>query len=241
MGSVAPRPTQQGAAGVDGITLEAVEQYGVAQLLTELGDELHAGTYQPPVLRRWIPEADVKLRPLGIPTVKDRVAQMAMKLVIEPIFEAGFKASSFGGSPARLPGRGGPELDRPGPAPGGLGAVSGGRGRAFRRPGRAAHRDASGFRPGARVSARLLPLGLLHAAHAAVAPVDPGGRDLRSRPPGVDGLHGGWIGDASHLALSTCPSRGSGSSPTTRGEATTSSSRSRPFRRCWWPRSSWTT
>ncbi len=92
----------KGAAGVDGITLSAVEQYGVDRLLRELGDELHAGTYQPPpVLRRWIPKADGKLRPLGIPTVKDRVAQMAMKLVIEPIFEAGFKVSSFGFRPRR--------------------------------------------------------------------------------------------------------------------------------------------
>jgi group II intron reverse transcriptase/maturase len=92
----------KGAAGVDGITLEAVEQYGVARLLAELGHELHAGTYQPPpVLRRYIPKTDGKLRPLGIPTVKDRVAQMAMKLVIEPIFEADFKASSFGFRPRR--------------------------------------------------------------------------------------------------------------------------------------------
>lgn len=92
----------KGAAGVDGITLEAVEQYGVARLLAELGDELHAGTYQPPpVLRRYIPKTDGKLRPLGIPTVKDRIAQMAMKLVIEPIFEADFKASSFGFRPRR--------------------------------------------------------------------------------------------------------------------------------------------
>jgi RNA-directed DNA polymerase len=92
----------KGAAGVDGITLEAVERYGVARLLAELGDELRVGTYAPPpVLRRWIPKADGKLRPLGIPTAKDRVAQMATKLVIEPIFEADFKASSFGFRPRR--------------------------------------------------------------------------------------------------------------------------------------------
>jgi group II intron reverse transcriptase/maturase len=92
----------KGAGGVDGITLVAVEQYGVDRLLTELAHELRAGTYEPPpVLRRWIPKADGKLRPLGIPTVRDRVAQMAMKLVIEPIFEADFKASSFGFRPRR--------------------------------------------------------------------------------------------------------------------------------------------
>jgi group II intron reverse transcriptase/maturase len=92
----------KGAAGVDGITLEAVEQYGVERLLMELSDELRAGSYvPPPVLRRWIPKADGKLRPLGIPTVKDRIAQMATKLVIEPIFEADFKGSSFGFRPRR--------------------------------------------------------------------------------------------------------------------------------------------
>lgn len=92
----------RGAAGVDGVTLAAVEQYGVETLLRELRDTLHAGTYRPPpVLRRYIPKPDGRQRPLGIPTVKDRVAQAAVKLVLEPIFEADFLPSSFGFRPQR--------------------------------------------------------------------------------------------------------------------------------------------
>ncbi|MFZ5440887.1 MAG: group II intron reverse transcriptase/maturase [Myxococcota bacterium] len=87
----------RGAAGVDGMTLEAVEQYGVEKLLNELQGELHAGEYRPPpVLRRYIPKPDGRRRPLGIPTVKDRVAQAAAKLVLEPIFEADFLPCSYG-------------------------------------------------------------------------------------------------------------------------------------------------
>ena len=92
----------RGAAGVDAMTLAVVEQYGVERLLAELGAALRAGTYRPqPVLRRYIPKADGRQRPLGIPTVRDRVAQMAATLVLEPIFEADFRSSSYGFRPKR--------------------------------------------------------------------------------------------------------------------------------------------
>ena len=92
----------RGAAGVDRETLVGVEQYGVERMLNELQAALQAGTYRPPpVLRRYIPKADGRQRPLGIPTVRDRVAQMAATLVLTPIFEADFRASSYGFRPKR--------------------------------------------------------------------------------------------------------------------------------------------
>jgi len=92
----------RGAAGVDRETLVSVEQYGVERMLDELHDRLRAGRYRPPpVLRRYIPKADGRQRPLGIPTVRDRVAQMAATIVLTPIFEADFRASSYGFRPRR--------------------------------------------------------------------------------------------------------------------------------------------
>jgi len=92
----------KGAAGVDAQTLADLEEYGVECFLEELRDVLLAGEYRAAaVLRRYIPKADGKKRPLGIPTVRDRVVQMATKLVLEPIFEAGFRSSSYGFRPKR--------------------------------------------------------------------------------------------------------------------------------------------
>jgi RNA-directed DNA polymerase len=92
----------RGAAGVDEETLAGVEAYGVERMLEEMQEALREGRYRAPaVLRRYIPKADGKKRPLGIPTVRDRVVQTAVKLVLEPIFEADFKESSYGFRPRR--------------------------------------------------------------------------------------------------------------------------------------------
>src|SRR3954465_6629544 len=79
----------KGAPGVDGITFEQIETSGLENWLTRLGEELRAKTYRcQPVRRVMIPKPGGGERPLGIPTIRDRVVQTAAKLVLEPIFEA---------------------------------------------------------------------------------------------------------------------------------------------------------
>ena len=91
-----------GSAGVDGISIEDVEREGVEQFLCQIMQDLKAGTYRPKaVLRVYIPKPDGRQRPLGIPTIRDRIVQQACKLVIEPIFEANFCDSSYGFRPKR--------------------------------------------------------------------------------------------------------------------------------------------
>ena len=91
-----------GAPGTDGMTFAAIEASGLESWLAGLREELISKTYRPdPVRRVMIPKLDGSERPLGIPTIRDRVVQTAAKLVLEPIFEADFEDSAYGYRPAR--------------------------------------------------------------------------------------------------------------------------------------------
>src|SRR6202049_1876374 len=92
----------QGAPGIDQQSFEEIESGGRQKCLAGLREELCQGTYQPQAVRRVrIPKANGGERPLGIPTIRDRVAQTAAKIVIEPIFEADFEDNAYGYRPAR--------------------------------------------------------------------------------------------------------------------------------------------
>jgi RNA-directed DNA polymerase len=95
-----------GSPGVDGVTFASIEDAGVDGFLERIRNELEQETYRPEMVRRvYIPKANGKMRPLGIPTIKDRVVQTACKLVIEPIFEADFQDESYGFRPRRSAGQ----------------------------------------------------------------------------------------------------------------------------------------
>jgi RNA-directed DNA polymerase len=92
----------KGAPGIDGKTFDDIEMKGVGDFLKGIEQELKEQTYKPSMVKRtYIPKANGKMRPLGIPTIKDRVVQMACKMVIEPIFEADFEDTSYGFRPKK--------------------------------------------------------------------------------------------------------------------------------------------
>jgi RNA-directed DNA polymerase len=92
-----------GAPGIDGVRFEAIEESGVEEFLEQIRDELTSGTYQPQRVRKQeIPkDGGKKVRVLSIPTIRDRVVQGALKLILEPIFEADFQEGSYGYRPKR--------------------------------------------------------------------------------------------------------------------------------------------
>lgn len=94
--------SNDGTPGIDGMKFKDIEDYGLEKFLQELGEELRKQTYQPQAVKRvWIEKANGGKRPLGIPTIRDRVAQTVCKMIIEPIFEADFEDSSYGFRPER--------------------------------------------------------------------------------------------------------------------------------------------
>src|SRR5499427_1493462 len=92
-----------GAPGIDGVTFEAIEENGRESFIERIREELIAGTYQPmPVRKKEIPkDGGTKVRVLSIPAIRDRVVQGALKLILEPIFEADFQSGSYGYRPKR--------------------------------------------------------------------------------------------------------------------------------------------
>ena len=95
--------SNDGAPGIDGVTFEAIEESGVESFLKQIHDELVNHTYQPmPVRKKEIPkDGGTKVRVLSIPAIRDRVVQGALKLILEPIFEADFQPGSYGYRPKR--------------------------------------------------------------------------------------------------------------------------------------------
>lgn len=92
----------QGVDGIDGISIEDIEKEGLESFLQNIEKELKEKTYRPqPSKRVYIPKSDGRLRPLSIPTIRDRVVQSALRIVIEPIFEADFEDCSYGFRPNR--------------------------------------------------------------------------------------------------------------------------------------------
>ncbi len=91
-----------GSPGIDGQDFKDIEEYGLKKFLDELGEDFRKRTYKPQAVKRvWIEKANGGKRPLGIPTIRDRVGQRICKMIIEPIFEADFEESSYGFRPER--------------------------------------------------------------------------------------------------------------------------------------------
>jgi RNA-directed DNA polymerase len=95
--------SNDGAPGIDGVTFEAIEESGTESFLTQIREELVTNTYRPMRARKKeIPkDGGTKVRVLSIPAIRDRVVQGALKLILEPIFEADFQAGSYGYRPKR--------------------------------------------------------------------------------------------------------------------------------------------
>ena len=95
------RTRKDGAAGIDGVTAADYEKE-LESNLADLLNRIRSGSYYaPPVRRHWIPKADGRMRPLGIPTFEDKVAQRAILMLLEPIYEQDFRSCSYGFRPGR--------------------------------------------------------------------------------------------------------------------------------------------